>query len=40
HRLFPVINGELVRGTWQNIFILEMDGPRTNRTIYVTIMGE
>lgn len=40
HRLFPIINGELVRGTWQNIFVLEMDGPRTNRTIYVTIIGE
>jgi len=40
HRLFPIVNGELVRGTWQNIFVLEMDGPRTNRTVYVTVMGE
>ncbi|MEM1842781.1 MAG: secondary thiamine-phosphate synthase enzyme YjbQ [Ignisphaera sp.] len=40
HRLFPVVNGELVRGTWQNIFVLEMDGPRTNRIVYVTVIGE
>lgn len=40
HRLFPIANGQLVRGTWQNIFVLEMDGPRSNRTIYVTVMGE
>jgi secondary thiamine-phosphate synthase enzyme len=40
HRLFPVINGRLVRGTWQNIFLVEMDGPRPSRTVYVVIMGE
>uniref|UniRef100_A0A7C2VLQ4 YjbQ family protein n=1 Tax=Ignisphaera aggregans TaxID=334771 RepID=A0A7C2VLQ4_9CREN len=40
HRLFPVVNGRLVRGTWQNIFLLEMDGPRGSRTVYVTVIGE
>ncbi len=38
-RLFPVINGELVRGTWQNIMIVELDGPRTRRVV-VEVIGE
>ncbi len=39
-RVFPVINGRLVRGTWQNIFVVEMDGPRSRRRIIVTVIGE
>lgn len=39
-RVFPVVNGRLVRGTWQNIFLLEMDGPRSRRRVYVVVMGE
>jgi len=39
-RIFPVENGRLVRGTWQNIFLLELDGPRTRRTVNVHIQGE
>ncbi len=39
-RVFPVVNGKLIRGTWQNIFLLEMDGPRSRRRIYVVVMGE
>ena len=38
-RIFPVRDGRLVRGTWQNIFLLELDGPRTRR-ISVEAMGE
>jgi secondary thiamine-phosphate synthase enzyme len=38
-RLFPVRDGRLERGTWQNIFLLESDGPRSRR-IVVEIMGE
>lgn len=38
-RMFPVREGRLVRGPWQNIFLLELDGPRT-RTIMVEIIGE
>jgi secondary thiamine-phosphate synthase enzyme len=33
----PVINGKLGLSTWQNIFFCEFDGPRSNRTIVVTI---
>jgi len=39
-RVFPVVNGELVRGTWQNIFLVEMDGPRSYRRVVVVVMGE
>lgn len=38
-RIFPVKDGKLVRGTWQNIFLLELDGPRT-RKITIEVMGE
>jgi len=39
-RVFPVVDGRLYRGTWQNIFLLEMDGPRASRRILVTVIGE
>ena len=37
---FPIGRGRLVRGTWQNIFLLELDGPRSRRSISVHIIGE
>ena len=33
----PITNSELQLGQWQNIFLCEFDGPRTNREIIVTI---
>lgn len=39
-RIFPVVNKQIVRGTWQNIFFYEMDGPRPYREVYVLVMGE
>jgi secondary thiamine-phosphate synthase enzyme len=36
----PVRNGQLVVGTWQQIFLLECDVKPRNRTVVVTIMGE
>lgn len=39
-RVFPVIDGKVVRGTWQNVFFLEMDGPRSRRRIVFFIIGE
>ncbi len=39
-RVFPIEDGRLIRGTWQNIFLLELDGPRTRRTVNVHILGE
>ncbi len=38
-RIFPVFEGELIRGTWQNIMIVELDGPRTRRVV-VEVIGE
>lgn len=37
-RALPVKNGQVVRGTWQQIFLLELDGPR-NRKITVKIIN-
>ena len=39
-RTFPVQEGRLVRGTWQNIFLLELDGPRARRIVNVQLVGE
>jgi len=38
-RIFPVRDGRLVRGTWQNIFFVELDGPRRSRRILVEVIG-
>ncbi len=38
-RTFPVRDRRLVRGTWQNLLLLELDGPRTRR-IVVEVLGE
>jgi len=35
----PVTGGQIERGTWQNIFLVELDGPR-NRKVVVKIVGE
>ncbi len=39
-RIFPVRGRRLVRGTWQNIFLLEMDGPRASRRVVIEVLGE
>ena len=39
-RMFPIVNGELIRGTWQNVFVVELDGPRTRREVWLQILGE
>lgn len=33
----PVINGKMGLSTWQNIFLCEFDGPRSERRIVVTL---
>jgi secondary thiamine-phosphate synthase enzyme len=35
--LVPLKNGEPALGTWQGIFLCELDGPRT-RTVYVSVL--
>jgi len=39
-RIFPVRDGRLIRGKWQNIFFLELDGPRSARRIVIELLGE
>ncbi|TDA32454.1 MAG: YjbQ family protein [Hadesarchaea archaeon] len=38
-RVLPVVEGRVVRGTWQNFLVIEEDGPRTRR-LSVFLMGE
>jgi len=38
-RTFPVENHQLVRGTWQNIFVVELDGPRTRREVHLSLVS-
>jgi len=33
----PIINGKMGLSTWQNIFLCEFDGPRSERRVVVTI---
>lgn len=39
-RVFPVKDGRLIRGTWQSIFLVELDGPRPTRRVLVEVIGE
>ena len=39
-RTFPIINRELIRGTWQNIFLVELDGPRSRRDVVLQAIGD
>jgi secondary thiamine-phosphate synthase enzyme len=34
----PLENGELLLGTWQNVFFCDFDGPRTGRQLIVTLL--
>ena len=36
----PVANGKLDLGTWQSVFFIELDGPRTGRTVGLTFIGD
>lgn len=38
-RIYPIKNSEIVRGTWQNTLLVELDGPRRRRII-ITVLGE
>ncbi len=39
-RTLPIKDGRIVRGTWQRPLLIEMDGPRSRRRVFVTVMGE
>lgn len=38
-KTLPIENGRLVRGTWQQIFLVELDGPRTRRVNIKIVKG-
>jgi len=38
-RTFPIINGEVIRGTWQEIMVFELDGPRYRRKVIIQVIG-
>ncbi len=38
--VIPIRDGELALSTWQNVFLCDFDGPRSRRTIVVTIVGD
>jgi secondary thiamine-phosphate synthase enzyme len=35
----PVADGELLLGHWQRIFLVELDGPRTEREVIIQALG-
>ena len=37
-KLLPIEDGRIVRGTWQQIFLVEFDGPRTRKIIVKIIL--
>jgi len=38
-RIFPLVNGRIVRGTWQEIMLVDLDQPRTRRVV-IEVIGE
>ncbi|MGD8568553.1 MAG: secondary thiamine-phosphate synthase enzyme YjbQ [Gammaproteobacteria bacterium] len=36
----PIIDGKLGLSTWQNIFLCEFDGPRSERRIVCTVLAD
>ena len=36
----PIIDGRLGLSRWQNVFLCEFDGPRTERRVVCTIIGD
>ena len=35
----PVEDGKLLLGTWQTILLVELDGPRAERSVAVQVIG-
>jgi len=38
-KILPIKDGRTVRGTWQQIFLVEFDGPRTRKIIVKIVEG-
>lgn len=37
--VIPIKEGRLCLGTWQDVFFLELDGPRAGRRIVIEVLG-
>jgi len=37
--VLPIVDGQIIRGTWQNFLIVEQDGPRRRR-LAIFVLGE
>lgn len=35
----PVADGDLLLGTWQRVFLVELDGPRAAREVIIQVLG-
>lgn len=40
NQTIPIKDGRLVLGQWQNIMLVELDGPRPQREVVIQIIGE
>ena len=38
--VLPIVDGRIIRGTWQNFLVIEQDGPRSRRRLTVFAIGE
>jgi secondary thiamine-phosphate synthase enzyme len=36
----PIVDGRLMLGGWQSIFLCELDGPRAERQVHLQFLGE
>ncbi len=39
-KVLPIVDGRVVKGTWQSFLVVEQDGPRSRRKLVVLAMGE
>jgi secondary thiamine-phosphate synthase enzyme len=39
-KTIPIVDGKLGLSTWQGVFFCEFDGPRRDRRIIVTLLGD
>jgi len=37
-KVLPIVDGRILRGVWQNILLVELDGPRAERRVIVKIL--
>ncbi len=37
--LIPVVDGDLLLGTWQGLMLIELDGPRSTRRVAVSLIS-